>query len=63
MHSDKPVKLDTDSSFGELQTVVKWTNLEVKITVKGETKRILDNFSGQTTNLGLSAILGEKFEE
>ena len=62
MPSDNFVELDL-ASFGELQTIVKWSNLQVEITVNGETKRILDNIGGQTTNLELSAILGEKFEE
>ena len=43
----------------ELQTVVEWSNLEVEITVKGETKKILSNISGQTSNLEILAILGE----
>lgn len=42
----------------QLKTVVKWSNIEVEVSSRGETKKILDNISGQTTNLEIMAILG-----
>ena len=42
----------------ELKTVVKWSNIEVEVSLRGETKKILDNISGQTSNLEIIAILG-----
>ena len=60
--SSKATQTDGEFLFQRkpvLQTVVEWSNLEVKITAKGETKKILDNISGQTSNLEILAILGE----
>lgn len=45
----------------ELQTVVRWENLDLEVTAQGEAKLILDNISGQTTNLEMLAILGKLF--
>ena len=42
----------------EPKIVVRWSNLEVEASVRGETKKILDNLSGQATNLEIVAILG-----
>ena len=47
------------SASPKLQTVVEWQNLEVEITAKGETKKILNNISGRTSNLKILAVLGE----
>ena len=35
----------------ELETVIKWDNLELEITAKGKKKKILDNVSGEVNNL------------
>lgn len=42
----------------KLETVVRWTNLKVKVNVKGIPKKILDNVSGEINNLETIAILG-----
>ena len=35
----------------ELETVIKWNNLELEMTVNGKNKKILDNVSGEVNNL------------
>lgn len=55
----EPSSIPGSSTKCELQTVVRWENLVVEVTVQGETKRILDNISGQTNNLEILAILGK----
>lgn len=42
----------------ELETVIKWRNLMVEVLVKGKTKKILDNVSGEVNNVEIQAILG-----
>lgn len=54
------VSVQSSLAKSELQTVVKWENLEVEVTAQGETKKILENISGQTTNLELLAIMGKR---
>ena len=53
------ISVQSSLATSELQTVVRWENLEVEVTAQGETKRILDKISGQTTNLEILAILGK----
>lgn len=42
----------------ELETVIKWENLEVEVNVKGQMKKILHNVNGEINNLQIMAILG-----
>ena len=42
----------------ELETVIKWDNLELEVNAKGKAKKILDNVSGEINNLEIMAILG-----
>ena len=46
------------SVIPELETVIKWDNLELEVNAKGKMKKILDNVSGEVNNLEIMAILG-----
>lgn len=46
------------SIIPELETVIKWDNLDLEVTTKDGSKKILDNVSGEVNNLDIMCILG-----